>query len=307
MTLGGDALRADADALGAAVGHGRAEPHFDTQAFKRPVRIRRQVGCECRQEPRTGFDQQHARLAGIDAAKFSDQILIHQLDDGARQFHTGRTAANDYKREQCGAARRVRFPLGALQRQEHPAANRGCIFQRLETRREGLPFIMAEIGMSRAGGEHQGIECDGGAVLQFHAAVLRIDTADRAEQRGHFLAPAHEEAYRPGDFRSRERGGADLVQQRLKQMMIALIDDGDAHVRAGQLLGRRQTAEPGADDDHMMRGCVLHGYNLASTSSARAFSKVLVRSGEKPNTFTWNAAAPFLTLRPRPNPGVSMK
>jgi hypothetical protein len=60
----------------------------------------------------------------------------------------------------------------------------------------------------------------------------------------------------PGYFRGRERCGADLIQQRLEEVMIALIDDRDPDVGAGQTLRRRQTAESGADNDHMMRdGC----------------------------------------------------
>ena len=39
-------------------------------------------------------------------------------------------------------------------------------------------------------------------------------------------------------------------------MMIALIDDRDPDIRPGQTMDRRQAAEAGAHDQHMMRhGC----------------------------------------------------
>jgi hypothetical protein len=57
----------------------------------------------------------------------------------------------------------------------------------------------------------------------------------------------------PGYFRGRERCGADLIQQRLEQMVIALIDDRELDVGSEQTLRNRQAAEAGADDDHMMR------------------------------------------------------
>jgi hypothetical protein len=50
----------------------------------------------------------------------------------------------------------------------------------------------------------------------------------------------------------RERRGADLIQQMLEQMMIALIDDGHFDVGADQALHRCQTDETGADHDDVM-------------------------------------------------------
>ena len=82
--------------------------------------------------------------------------------------------------------------------------------------------------MPRARRQHQRVVSHRAAVFEQHAAIPRVDARHRAEQRRDFLALAHQVANRPGDFRGCQRRGADLVQQRLEQMMIALIDDGDA-------------------------------------------------------------------------------
>ena len=74
-------------------------------------------------------------------------------------------------------------------------------------------------------------------------------------------------ADRPGDFRGRERRGPDLVEQRLKQMMVALIDDGDAHARAGRPCAR-PAAEAGADDHNMMRAGPRSSGGLPVASTA---------------------------------------
>lgn len=41
--------------------------------------------------------------------------------------------------------------------------------------------------------------------------------------------------------------------------MIALIDDGDAHIGAGQAVRDGQAAEPSADDDDVVPARVAHG------------------------------------------------
>src|SRR5712672_1129441 len=90
---------------------------------------------------------------------------------------------------------------------------------------------------------------------------------------------------RPGDLRGREHRRADLVEQRLEQVMVALVDDGDAQPRpgcgAGEPLTERQTAEACADDDDVMRlgfdqGCPSRrrlldwgaGYDLGQVNSS---------------------------------------
>ncbi len=47
------------------------------------------------------------------------------------------------------------------------------ILQRLQARREGLPFVMAEIGVPRARRQHQRVVADRAAVLEQHALRLQ--------------------------------------------------------------------------------------------------------------------------------------
>jgi hypothetical protein len=125
--------------------------------------------------------------------------------------------------------------------------------ERLQAGCEGLPFVMAEIGMARAGRENQRVIRHRVAVIEQHALSRCIDAADIGEQRRHLMAVAQEIADRPGDLRGRERSGRDLVEQRLEQMMVAAIDHRDRNRRAGKPEGRLQPAKSGADDHHAMR------------------------------------------------------
>jgi hypothetical protein len=57
---------------------------------------------------------------------------------------------------------------------------------------------------------------------------------------------------RPGNLRRRQRSRGHLVEQRLEQVMIALIDERDANRRTGQAVYDLKAAEAGAHDDDMM-------------------------------------------------------
>ena len=115
---------------------------------------------------------------------------------------------------------------------------RGGVFQRLQARRERLPLVMAEIGVTRAGGENQRVVGHGVAVIEQHALGRGVDAADGGKQRRHLRAVAQEIADRPGDLGGRQRGGRDLVEQRLEQMMVAAVDQRD--LRPARRQGRRR-------------------------------------------------------------------
>jgi hypothetical protein len=112
---------------------------------------------------------------------------------------------------------------------------------------------MAEIGVARAGGEHQRVVGQPIAVIEQHVAATGIDADNGRKQRRHLRPPAHEMTDRPGDLGRGERGGRDLIQQRLEQMMVAAVDQRDFHRRPGQPEGGLQSAETGADDYYAVR------------------------------------------------------
>ena len=59
------------------------------------------------------------------------------------------------KVEICVPAHRVRLPLGQLEGQQHPLPDLDRVLQTLESGCQRLPVVMAEVGVSRAGGDDQ--------------------------------------------------------------------------------------------------------------------------------------------------------
>jgi len=58
-------------------------------------------------------------------------------------------------------------------------------------------------------------------------------------------------ADRRRDVAGRQRGGGDLIEERLKDVVVVAIDKGDADGRSRERSCRIQTAEPAADDDYV--------------------------------------------------------
>jgi hypothetical protein len=77
------------------------------------------------------------------------------LGDGASHFHA-RGARADHDEGHGRLARHGIFRLlGDLEGHEHPAANLERVVQALEARREFFPLFVAEVGVTRAGGDHE--------------------------------------------------------------------------------------------------------------------------------------------------------
>src|ERR1700751_706077 len=76
------------------------------------------------------------------------------------------------------------------------------------------------------------------------------DVGDAAEQDANIRLIPKEAAYRPGDVSRRQTGRRDLIQQRLKQIVVALVDQGDPAARVAQRPRCSDAAKTAANDDH---------------------------------------------------------
>ncbi len=96
------------------------------------------------------------------------------------------------KVEQRRAPLRIGLALGALERDQNAPPQGGGVLERLQAGRERLPFVMAEIGVPRAGGENQRVVGQRVAVLDQHALAAgstpvtvanRVVTSGRSRRR----------------------------------------------------------------------------------------------------------------------------
>jgi hypothetical protein len=290
---------AEHDALAIDLGDGLAEHDLDADLFQRRLGIGREVVGKSCEHARARLDQHHARLVRVDVAEIAGQGVMRHLGDGAGELDAGRAGSDDDEGQPRRALLRIGLALGAFERHQDVPAQRGRILQRFQAGRELLPLVVAEIGVPRAGGEHQRVVGHLAAVVDQHAATCRVDAAHGGKQRRHLAAITHEMADRPGDLAGCERGGRDLVEQRLEQMMIAAVDQRDLDGSARKPVGRFQPAEAGADDDDAMGIC---GHDAPSNLAAAAHlhlsadwaprSNSRHQSLHRPDVSIWREKAP---------------
>jgi hypothetical protein len=107
---------------------------------------------------------------------------------------------------------------------------------------------------------------------------VRIDVGGLAEEDARIPIPAQDAADGRADLAWRERSGRDLVEQRLEQVEVTAVDDGDFDRRVPQRARGIQAAEaPSKNDDAVSdafripeRGCRLR-YRLDSPPAPSQF------------------------------------
>jgi len=67
-------------------------------------------------------------------------------------------------------------------------------------------------------------------------------------------------ANRPSNFRCREKRSCDLIKKRLKQVMIASVDQRNPSWRAFQVIDELKTGKSSANHDQMMIVHCLHPF-----------------------------------------------
>src|SRR5262245_66688347 len=108
---------------------------------------------------------------------------------------------------------------------------------------------MAEIVVSRSRGHDERVVVDR-AIAEHNAPGGNIDAGYFAEHDFDVLAAAQDGSQRLGDIGGRQSARGHLVEQRLKEVEIAAVDQRDLNIGAFESAGSAEAAEAAADDDH---------------------------------------------------------
>src|SRR5262245_3592250 len=134
---------------------------------------------------------------------------------------------------------------------------------------------MTEIGVLGAGGDDEMV-VENAASLRDYLFARGIDPRDFRQDHLRVLLAPQDAADRRGDVSGRQPGGRDLIEQRLEEVIVVAIDDGDVERCSRQLLGRRQPAES-RPDDHDARASArkLNGAHDTARLSRRRNSRAV--------------------------------
>ena len=109
---------------------------------------------------------------------------------------------------------------------------------------------MTEVRVPRARGEDQIVVRQLASAVEYGDAPLRIDSLDLCHQDLGVFLLTKQPPKRRGDVRRSERGRRDLIEQRLKRVMIGAIDERDFGERVTKLARGVEPAEAATDDEH---------------------------------------------------------
>src|SRR5207302_1129337 len=112
-----------------------------------------------------------AKMSGCPGTVRSGSTCSRSARSAGAPSHSaaGGAGADDDEGQECCPTLRIALALGALEGDQDASPQCGGILQRLEARRERLPFVVAEISVASAGGEHERVVGQRVAILEQHA------------------------------------------------------------------------------------------------------------------------------------------
>jgi hypothetical protein len=166
--------------------------------------------------------------------------------EGSGEFDSSGTGTDDHEVQRIAGFAGRGLALCKFEGQQNAAADFECVLDRLETRRESLPFVVAEIGVAGASGDDEGIVGNFlrfGLQYGFDHAAFEVEAGDLGHEHFYVLMMPQNRSDRSSDLAGGEAGSRHLIEERLKGMMIFPIDDGHAYRCASQRLGSAQPPE----------------------------------------------------------------
>ena len=134
----------------------------------------------------------------------------------------------------------------------------------------------AEARRLGAGGDDEVVVVERVVPVDRDGARRDVDAGDVTKAEGGGPPLAQDRPHREGDVVGCESGARHLVQERLEDVEVVAVDDGDVDVDVGALKCPRrcEPAEPRSDDHHERTGhrvllACYDGRSLAEASSAR--------------------------------------
>jgi hypothetical protein len=232
------------------VSYRRIRDYLDAQPLQLPPRAHRRFRRHRGQHLGARLDQHDTRLAGVDSSKITLEHTSRNLGERTRHLDSRRPGADYHERHPVCDFHLVDFALGRLVRHEDAAPNLDRILERLQPRRRLEPFVVSEVRMRRTGRDDQ-VVVRHFAVEQLHDLLPCVDRRRFAEKHARIALAPQNPPYRRRDITRIQRRGRYLVEQRLKQMMVAAVDHRQPNGRTLERPRRLDPAEPATDNHDM--------------------------------------------------------
>ena len=243
-----------ADAAGVDVGDESAKHDFDAKILDEFFCLGREIFGIGRENTRAALHKNDTGFLRADAAEVVFQGVVSDFSKGAGKFEAGGTGADDNEGEP-GAFFGFRFgALGAFEGVEKVVTHAGGFFDGFEAGGVFAPVVVAVVGDLGAGSDDKRVVGKGAAVGEKHFFGLGIDVDSFAEKNFNILLVAEDRTDGRGNFGGGERTGGYLVEERLEEVEVALVEEGDVHVGALKGLCGDETGEASTQDEDAVWG-----------------------------------------------------
>ena len=159
---------------------------------------------------------------------------------------------------------RIGFAFSFFEREQNAAAEAQGVVEGFQAGGELFPLVVAEIAGVAAEGQHEVIKVER-TLLEQHFFMGEVEPGDLVEQHGDIRPVGQDAADGLGDVGGGQGTGGDLVKQRLEQMMVGAVNEGDADIGMMKLFAERQAAEACAEHDNMWLFASFHADNVMQT------------------------------------------
>ena len=207
--------------------------------------------------------------------KIPIQDRSRQIGKRPCQLHAGRTATHHHGGHQRLTMRLVLTTFRALVSEQQVAPQAHRVVEGFQARRVLRPVIPTEVGRAAAHRDHEVVKREF-TIGQDHPPPGRIDRSHLGQDHLQIRLPPQQGADRLRNIRRGQSRRRDLVEQRLKQVVVLPIDHRDAHPFRGARLGKTQPAEAGSKHhDVRQRGRICRWDHAAQRVRTR-------RKGKRP-------------------------
>ena len=257
-----DAHAAQGHAVGVDRRHGLPGVHLHAELLQLLAGLFRQLRRHGRQHAGPRFDQVHAGAAHVGAAEFARQRVPCYLGQGAGQLHAGGATADHHELQPALPRLRIRFALGGFEGRQHAAADRQRVLERLQPGGVPGPVVVAEVGVGGAGGDQQVVVVQR-AAGQRHPPRGQVDRQRLVQPHRDVFLLAQDVPQRRRDVGRRQARGGHLVQQRLEQVVVGAVHQGDAHRRGRERARGPQPSEAATQHQNMRFTGVFHALSFS--------------------------------------------
>ena len=206
-----------------------------------------------RQHPIHQVDEDHAAVLGAELLEIAAHGPLHQLDQRAGQLTAGGSGADHHRALQKATPLGIAGLLRFLQGHQQPAADFIGVLENFHRGRQRSPFLPTEVAAAGTARQEQLVVAIA-LLVEDDLAGLRIDVHHLTQKDLHIGRLAHHLPERRGHVGFRYQAGGHLIEQRLKKVEIAFVDQGDPHRLPAESMGRPQPGKSPADDHHMGPG-----------------------------------------------------